>query len=195
MKKFIKKSLVASAALIGVLSLGACSKNSSDNADDDEEDLGFNEVTIFEGETAAFLNVNAVYFQAVSMTDGKSASDSDCHLELDVSAGKNDFGYGVGDWVPYLTVDYDVIASDGTSKASGTFMTMSASDGPHYGANIKLPDADTYSLKITIHSPGENGYLIHSDSETGPGGLLEDYFGDGPLSYTFEGWDYIPGEW
>ena len=74
-------------------------------------------------------------------------------------------------------------------------MPMAASDGPHYGANIKLPEADTYSITFTIHSPAENGYLIHSDAETGPGGILEDVFGEGNLEYTFEGWDYIPQEW
>ncbi len=189
MKKFIKKSLVASAALIGVLSLGACSKNSSDNADDDEEDLGFNEVTIFEGETAAFLNVNAVYFQAVSMTDGKSASDSDCHLELDVSAGKNDFGYGVGDWVPYLTVSYSVTKD--TFTQSGTFMPMAASDGPHYGANIKLDGNGTYKLSFTITFPDTTStYLLHTDN-TGPEGHAF------PAAVTIGpyNWNYKSGAW
>lgn len=161
-------------------------------------EAGFTEIPIFEDAEVGFLNLSAVYFQPVPMqneTQNISAEDFDLHLEADISALENKLGYGVGDWVPYLTVDYDVIGSDGNSAASGTFMTMAASDGPHYGANIKLPNADTYSVKITIHSPGENGYLIHSDSETGPGGLLEDYFGDGPLTYTFDGWDYTPQEW
>jgi len=74
-------------------------------------------------------------------------------------------------------------------------MEMAASDGPHYGNNIKLPDAGTYNVTFTIHSPGENGYLIHTDSETGPGGTLADYFGDGNLEVTFEGWAYTPQEW
>jgi len=159
---------------------------------------GFTEIPIFEDEELDFINLSAVYFQPVPMqseTQTISAEDFDIHLEADISALENDLGYGVGDWVPYLTVDYDVIGSDGNSAAAGTFMVMSASDGPHYGANIKLPNADTYSIKFTIHSPGENGYLIHSDSETGPGGLLEDHFGDGPITYTYEGWEYVPQEW
>ncbi|MBR1851766.1 MAG: iron transporter [Lachnospiraceae bacterium] len=157
---------------------------------------GFEEIPIFEDEELGFINLSAVYFQPVPMqseTQNISAEDFDLHLEADISALENNLGYGVGDWVPYLTVDYDVIGSDGKSAASGTFMTMAASDGPHYGANVKLPNADTYSLKITIKSPGENGYLIHSDSETGPGGLLTDV--QWPLTYTFEGWDYVPQEW
>lgn len=162
-------------------------------------EAGFTEIPIFEDEELGdLLNLSAVYFQPVPMeseTQQISADDFDLHLEADISALENNLGYGVGDWIPYLTVDYEVVGSDGETAADGTFMTMAASDGPHYGANIKLPDADTYSLTITIHSPGENGYLIHSDAETGPGGLLSDYFGDGPLTYTFEGWDYTPQEW
>jgi hypothetical protein len=157
---------------------------------------GFQENPIFEDEELEFINLSAVWFQAVPMAPGQEdISDYDIHLEADISALENDLGYGVGDWIPYLTVDYDVVdEATGESAASGTFMTMSASDGPHYGANIALPNAGTYDLTITIHSPAENGYLIHSDSETGPGGVLETYFADGNLSYTYEGWEYLPLE-
>ena len=160
------------------------------------EAAGFTEIPIFEDEQIDFINLSAVYFQPVPMSPGQENIDGfDIHLEADIAALDNDLGYGVGDWIPYLTVDYDVIGSDGQSAASGTFMEMSASDGPHYGANIALPNADTYSIKFTIHSPAENGYLIHSDSETGPGGVLEDHFANGNLEYTFEGWEYTPQEW
>ena len=111
------------------------------------------------------------------------------------SALENNLGFGVGDWVPYLTVDYKVVGSDGETAAEGTMMEMSASDGPHYGANIALPNAETYSVTFTIHNPEENGYLLHTDSETGPGGSFDDYFADGNLEYTYEGWDYVPQEW
>ena len=163
----------------------------------DTPDAGFEEIPIFEDEeVGGLLNVSAVYFQPVPMApDNESTEGFDMHLECDVSALPNELGYGVGDWVPYLTVDYDVVGSDGASAASGTFMVMSASDGPHYGANIALPNADTYSITFTFHSPAENGYLIHSDAETGPGKVLDDYFGNGPLTVTFEGWEYAPTEW
>ncbi len=172
-----------------------------DEADDDAaaapgEESGFTEYPIFEDEEVGFINVSAVYFQPVPMSNGnEDISDFDIHLEADVSALANDLGYGVGDWIPYLTIDYEVVGSDGTVAASGTFMTMSASDGPHYGANIALPNADTYSITFTIHSPEENGYLVHTDSETGPGGTFDEYFADGNLTYTFDGWEYVPQEW
>ncbi|MBR1630200.1 MAG: iron transporter [Lachnospiraceae bacterium] len=155
-------------------------------------DAGFTEYPIFEDQEVGFMNLSAVYFQAVPMeseTQTIAAEDFDIHLEADISALENDLGFGVGDWVPYLTVDYAIEDTDGNAVTDGTFMTMSASDGPHYGSNIKL-DPGTYNVTITIHSPGENGYLIHSDSETGPGGSLADTFADGPMSYTFEGWEY-----
>ena len=211
-KKTISALLVV--ATVAAMSFAGCGKEASDsnsqpnsgsaveaNVSKDAatapgDAAGFEEIPIFEDEELGFINLSAVYFQPVPMqseTQNISAEGYNLHLEADVSALENNLGYGVGDWIPYLTVDYDVIGSDGKSAASGTFMTMAASDGPHYGANVKLPNADTYSLKITIKSPGENGYLIHSDSETGPGGLLTDV--KWPLTYTFEGWEYVPQEW
>lgn len=160
------------------------------------EAAGFTEIPIFEDEEIEFLNVSAVYFQPVPMSNGnEDITPFNLHLEADISALSNDLGYGVGDWVPYLTVDYKVIGSDGSTAAEGTFMTMSASDGPHYGANIALPNADTYGLEITIHSPEENGYLLHTDAETGPGGSFDTYFGNGNLVVSYEGWEYTPQEW
>ncbi len=160
------------------------------------EEAGFTEIPIFEDEEAGFLNVSAVYFQPVPMSGGnENIEDFDIHLEADISALENKLGFGVGDWVPYLTVDYTVTNSKGDTAAEGTFMEMSASDGPHYGANIKLPDADTYSIKFTIHSPEENGYLLHVDAETGPGGTFDEYFKDGNIEVTYDGWEYVPQEW
>jgi uncharacterized protein involved in high-affinity Fe2+ transport len=212
----MKKKLALALATATVLAMGVTGCGSSSSADSNstananetveatvnvedaatDEAGGFQENPIFEDEELAFINLSAVWFQAVPMAPGQEdVSNFDIHLEADISALENDLGYGVGDWIPYLTVDYSVVdEATGTPAAEGTFMTMSASDGPHYGANIALPNAGTYDLTITIHNPAENGYLIHSDSETGPGGVLDDYFADGNLTYTFKGWNYIPLE-
>ena len=212
----MKKKLALPVVLAMMLSLAACSNTNNSSASDagssaaadnssavveesqasDAGAAGFTELPIFEDEEVGFMNISAVYFQPVPMTNGNEDIENfNLHLECDVSALQNDLGYGTGDWVPYLTVDYKVTGSDGTDAASGTFMVMSASDGPHYGANIKLDKADTYSLTFTFHSPEENGYLIHTDAETGPGGTFDEFFKDGNLSYTFEGWDYTPQDW
>lgn len=186
-----KKLLLLNVLALGLVGLAACNNSSKSSAgDDEEEDAGFSEVEIFSNKKMAFLNVNAVYFQAVSMTGGYSnPSLYDCHLELDVSAGENDYGYGVGDWVPYLTVEYEV-SQAGWEGTSGTFMPMAASDGPHYGQNIKMNGDGRYTVKFTITFPTEAVYLIHTD-ETGP---EESVFPD-PVSLTYDAWDYVDGAW
>ena len=163
----------------------------TDAAADDAAAAGFTEIPIFEDEELGFINLSAVYFQPVPMSDGTKAEDYDIHLEADISALENNFGYELGSWIPYLTVDYSV-AQEGEVKASGTFMEMAASDGPHYGANIKLPEAGTYELTITIHSPADNNYLLHTDELTGPGAKsFDEAFPDGVITYTYDSWDYL----
>lgn len=166
------------------------SKAAANTTEDDGEDLGFTEVTIFEGVKKEFLNLNAVYFQPVDMTGGVNAEDYDCHLELDVSALENNYGYGVGDWVPYLTVEY-LVAQNGTTVTSGTFMPMAASDGPHYGQNISLNGDGLYSVTFTIKFPDTSSvYLIHTD-ETGPNAST---FPD-TIVYTYDSWKFVDGAW
>ena len=214
----MKKYLALILALALVLALAACSNSTTGSNNtttttttpaatetttgtveqgeaNDEPEGGFAEIPIWEDEEIGFLNVSGVYFQPVPMSNGnENYEDYDMHFEADVSALPNDLGYGTGDWVPYMTVDFEIIGSDGSTAASGTFMPMNADDGPHYGANIKLPNADTYSVKLTFHNPEENGYLIHLDDTTGPGGNLSQY--SWPLVLELDGvWDYVPQEW
>ena len=210
----MKKALpLLALALALIFALSACGNNAPAPADNPPAettdaqvttepaaapDAGFDEIPIFEDEEVGFMNVSAVYFQPVPMAPGQeNFEDFDMHLECDVSAMENNLGYGVGDWIPYLTVDYAIINSKGETAAEGTFMPMSASDGPHYGANIKLADADTYSVKLTFHSPAENNYLLHTDAETGPGAAsFDEYFPDGKLELELKDvWDYTPQEW
>ncbi|MDR0730614.1 MAG: iron transporter, partial [Treponema sp.] len=116
----------------------------------EDDGAGFEEFPIGDDHELGPLNVAGVYFQPVDMEPLGSnlpASEADCHIEADISALENDLGYGVGDFVPWLKVDYEFIKSDGTVASSGTFMPMSASDGPHYGANVKFGDAGTYTVR------------------------------------------------
>ena len=69
-------------------------------------------------------------------------------------------------------------------------MQMNASDGPHYGANIKLDQAGQYTVTITIHSPEENGWVLHVDPETGVKGR----FWTQPIELTWD-WKYTPQQW
>ena len=168
----------------------AANETEATDAEADGEDLGFTEVEIFSGVEKEFLNLNAVYFQPVDMTGGYKASDYDCHLELDVSALQNGLGYGKGDWVPYLTVEYKVKKNDSDYEVSGTFMPMAASDGPHYGANIKMDGDGVYTVTFTVKFPDSSTYLIHTDN-TGP----ETHEFPANIEYTCDNWQFTNGAW
>lgn len=171
-------------------------------AEGEKKEAGFEEYPIGEEQDVNILHVSCVYFQPVQMEplgeNGLSPEESNIHIEADISAleipedSDKFLGFGPGAWVPYLTVDYSIVNQDTNAVAAeGTFMPMAASDGPHYGANIKLPDAGTYTVTLTIHSPIENGYLLHVDAETGVKGR----FWTEPLVVKFTNWKYVPQEW
>jgi uncharacterized protein involved in high-affinity Fe2+ transport len=169
---------------------GAASVDTPAPADDG---AGFEEFPLGDDLELGPLNVAGVYFQPVDMEPvGSSlpASEADCHIEADISALENDLGYGVGDFIPWLKVDYEITKSDGSIASEGTFMPMSASDGPHYGANVKFGEAGTYKVRFVIHSPESQGYLLHVDQETGVNGR----FWKQPLVAEWE-FDYIPRVW
>jgi uncharacterized protein involved in high-affinity Fe2+ transport len=159
-----------------------------------EATAGFEEFPIGDDKVAGPLNIAGVYFQPVDMLPagqaGLPASQSDMHIEADISAAEgNDLGYGVGDFVPYLTVKYR-IQKQGGKTIEGTFMPMSASDGPHYGANLKLDGAGKYKVTFIVENPEKQGYLLHVDKETGVPGR----FWTKPLEVSWD-FDFIPREW
>ncbi|MDR1634910.1 MAG: iron transporter [Bifidobacteriaceae bacterium] len=160
---------------------------------DEEGAAGFTEVPIGADISLPPLNVAGVYFQPVDMEPaglGLAAAESNFHIEADISAQENDLGYGVGDFVPNLTVDYEILNPDGSEQQAGTFMQMNASDGPHYGANIALP-AGEYTVRFIIHSPAENDHVLHVDKETGVTGQ----FWTNPLVAEWENWQWDGREW
>lgn len=200
----MKKLSVFVLVLAMVLSLGltACSQNNAPAGTPDAttggapigpgDVAGFEEFPIGDDIELGPLNVAGVYFQPVDMEPvGNSlpASESDMHMEADISALENDLGYGLGDFVPYLTVKYEIISEDGTTN-EGSFMPMAASDGPHYGANIKIGPAGTYTIRFIIENPEAQGYLLHIDQETGVTGR----FWSEPLVAEWE-FDWVPRVW
>lgn len=209
----MKKLSALLLTLLLTLSLVACDSTPTpvENPDDDNQGVvdpvdepdegpisvpgeaaGFEEFPIGDDIELEWLNVAGVYFQPVDMEpagESLSPADSDFHLEADISALVNDLGYGVGDFVPYLTVDYEIWNEDETDLVQeGSFMPMNASDGPHYGNNIALAEAGTYVVKFIINAPTD--YLLHVDAETGITGR---FFSE-PLVAEWT-WDYIPREW
>ena len=124
----------------------------------------------------------------------RKAAEASFHLEADIHANEKgtELGYGKGDFIPDLTVNYDIVdTASNQSAGSGTFMQMNASDGPHYGANIKLDKAGSYELKLSIKSPTKKAWMLPVDPETG----VKEHSCTSPLEVTFKDWDYTPCQW
>lgn len=201
--KFLKASMVA-LALAGLLAAVGCTqpagtdsskKDASESAAPEEKapapgDTGFTEVPIGDPQDVEGMTVAAVYFGPADMEpmSGPSADEADIHLEADISAAKgNKTGFGVGEFVPNLTIDYTLTKEGSGEVIEGSMMPMNASDGAHYGNNVKMAGAGNYELMLKIASPEKQGYVLHTDAETG----VEGRFWKKPLElkYTFA---YVP---
>jgi uncharacterized protein involved in high-affinity Fe2+ transport len=190
--KAVRKSAVASLLAIALISFAATGMAAAPAPG--EATAGFEEFPLGDDFAVGPLNIAGVYFQPVDMepagTGGLPASKADMHLEADISAAEgNNLGYGVGDFVPYLTVKYKVVKAGGKT-IEGSFMPMSASDGPHYGNNVKLDGPGTYKITFIIDNPEKQGYLLHVDKETG----VEGRFWKQPITGS---WDFkwVPRAW
>lgn len=117
------------------------------------------------------MEIAAVYLQAVQMEPiHPSEGPSDIHLEADIHAIKgNNNGFGEGEWMPFMNVTYKLEKIGSDWSEVGLLLPMSASDGPHYGQNIKMDGAGKYRVTFNIASPAEQGFLRHTDKETGVG--------------------------
>jgi uncharacterized protein involved in high-affinity Fe2+ transport len=156
------------------------------------EEAGFVEYPLGDDWELGPLNVAGVYFQPVDMipaSAGLPASQSDIHIEADISALENELGYGVGDFVPNLTVRYEISQASGW-KSEGTFMPMNASDGPHYGSNIKLNGIGQYHVRFIVQNPEAQGYVLHVDQETGVPGRFwnQPLVAEWDVNYTGPQW-------
>lgn len=156
---------------------------------------GFEEIPIGHDQEVGPLNVALVYFQPVDMYPagmGLPAAKANLHLEADLHALKdNNLGYGEDEFVPGLTVNYKIVdKADPKNMQEGTLMTMNASDGPHYGANLKLDKDGDYTVSLSILSPETNGWYLHVDPETGVKGR----FWTKPLQASFD-WKYTVHQW
>ncbi|WP_246739675.1 iron transporter [Martelella sp. HB161492] len=128
------------------------------------------EYPIGEPQEAGGMEVAAVYLQPIAMEPPgmmRAAEDSDVHLEADIHAARdNENGFATGDWMPYLVISY-TLTKDGATVSSGPLMPMVASDGPHYGDNVKLDGPGEYHLVFAIAPPDGMAFGRHVDEETG----------------------------
>ena len=208
MKRSLTRIGAAVAALALMTGLAACSssdsskpapsvtESTSEEGAAPGEDAGFDEFPLGDDVFSGPLKISGVYFQPVDMEPQiqTPAKDASMHIEADISALEgNDLGYGVGDFIPGLTVEYKILGADGKAVLEGTFMPMNASDGPHYGLNLPKLDAGTYTVQFIVHSPEENGWLLHTDETTGVKGR----FWTEPITAEFKDWKWDPSavEW
>lgn len=116
------------------------------------------------------MEIAAVYLQPVLMTPMLPGmeKETDIHLEADIHAlERNQNGFGAGEWIPYLTITYNITKAGSDWSTTGTFTPMIASDGAHYGKNIKLNGSGKYHLIYHIDPPAYQGFYRHTDKETG----------------------------
>ena len=136
-----------------------------------------------------YMKIAAVYLKPINMEprgNDLPASQADIHLEADIHAARgNPNGFGAGEWIPYLTVNYRIENLDSGTTKTGTFMPMVAKDGPHYGSNIKMMGAGNYKVAYTIESPTKQGFGRHTDTATGVGKWFQPF----TVDYTFK---YVP---
>ncbi|KAI7259470.1 hypothetical protein KC345_g10304 [Hortaea werneckii] len=174
----------------------AASANSTEVNAPADEAPAFEEFPIGEEQEVNGIKIGAIYLQPVDMEPmdkaGLPAAQSDFHLEADIAALEgNENGFGIGEFIPYLTVHYQIKAKSTDKVVSeGTFMPMNASDGAHYGANVKLDGAGDYILNYVIESPEKMDYLLHTDEATG----VKSRFWQEPINLTWE-FPWVPRTW
>ncbi len=127
------------------------------------------------------LNVGSVYLQPITMLPTGMMlprKQSDIHLELDIHAQQNlkARGFAPGDWLPNVTVSYTIqkigdksplpCSSMSTArKYTCLLMPMVASDGPHYGNNVKLQGPGFYL--VTFNATTANSHFgWHTDTDS-----------------------------
>ena len=140
------------------------------------------------------MEVAAVYLQPIEMEPAgmmREAKVSDIHLEADIRAVKgNPNGFGEGDWMPYLVVKYKLVKAGEAKALEGALMPMVASDGPHYGDNVKLMGPGKYKLTLTVQPPSMNPqahFGRHVDKETGVGPWFKPFSAQYEFTYAGTG--------
>lgn len=129
------------------------------------------------------LSVGAVYLQPITMAPAgmmRPRNESDIHLEIDIHAKEKleSRGFAPGDWLPNVDVNYTVqkVGADkplacGINKTTKqpitvcNLMPMVASDGAHYGDNVKLDGPGFYIVTFKAHTDPAFGWHTDTDSK------------------------------
>jgi len=116
------------------------------------------------------LILHPVYLQSVAMAPVMPGlnKNTNIHLEIDIHADKgNPHGFQPGEWIPYLTVSYELTKQGSSWSTFGPLMPMVASDGPHYGANVELDGPGKYTASFKVLPPPYKAFYRHTTKDTG----------------------------
>jgi len=117
------------------------------------------------------MEIAANYLVGVEMAPmppGMAMGPQAIHLETDVHAtADNVWGFADGSWIPYLKITYTLTKEGSSWHASGQMLAMTAKDGAHYANNVEMDGPGRYTVKLHYESPETNGFLRHTDEETG----------------------------
>lgn len=123
------------------------------------------------------FDISVKFFQPGEMIPSPNSTmwmekyaDSQMHLEVDTKANAfgTNWGYSVDETPANIQMMYVLMDSTKKVLSQGMMMEMNASDGAHYGTNLKtntIKSAGDYTLKITVYPPVD--YNLHSDYLTG----------------------------
>lgn len=120
----------------------------------------------------AQLSVGAVYLQPITMAPAGMMlprNQADIHLEMDVHAKENlkSRGFAPGDWLPNAEITYSIqkVGDPKPLISNGKLMPMVASDGAHYGDNVKLAGPGFYMVTFDAQTDPHFGWHVDTDSK------------------------------
>ena len=133
------------------------------------------------------MEIAAVFLQPIEMEPPdmmRKREESDIHMEADIHAVEgNPNGFGEGDWIPHLSITYELINLESGQKVTGHMMPMAANDGAHYGDNVKMPGGmGEYKVIYHIEPPKGKDFGRHTDRETG----VRPWFKPFEVEWTFK---------
>jgi uncharacterized protein involved in high-affinity Fe2+ transport len=141
----------------------------------------------------AGLTITAAYEAPLSV-DGSDTSNqplflspdkADLFLAVNIRGGKgNKNGFGVGEFIPYLSVSYTLQRHGGGELQRGYLHSLVGPKGMRYGNNVKLSGSGSYTLTLTIEPPIKVGFGRHTDLETGVSKWWKQIQVEWPLEYS-----------
>jgi periplasmic iron binding protein len=132
------------------------------------------------------LRVAAAWHAAVPIAGMPAPRPGDLHLMAHIHATEGSpHGFAKGEWVPYLSIGYTIVPANGGPAVAGSLRPMTSIDGPHYGANVRLPGPGAYRLTYRIEPPPTERFTRLVDPVMGAAPWWE------PFDATFE-WPFVP---